>query len=116
MLRFDLVGSLLSLGLISLFPLELWAVGLGSAGLGFCLATIFPTNMSLASRHIPITGQVTGWLSIGSSLGALLLPWLVGQLFEPVGPQVLMTLNLVNIILTLGIFTWLGRRLDRQVH
>ena len=53
--------------------------------------------MSLASRHIPITGKVTGWLSIGSSLGALILPWMVGQLFETLGPEMLLDLNLVNI-------------------
>jgi len=113
MLRFDLLGSLLSLGLMVIFPHSLLALGVGSAGLGFFLATIFPYNMSLASRHIPITGQVTGWLSIGSSLGALILPWVVGQLFENVGPEMLLYLDFFNILMTLGVFFWLTRRLER---
>jgi FHS family Na+ dependent glucose MFS transporter 1 len=112
MLRLDLLGSLLSLGLMAVFPHSLLALGLGSAGLGFFQATIFPTNMSLASRHIPITGKVTGWLSIGSSLGALVLPWLVGQLFETVGPEMLIYLNFGNVLLTLGVFFWLTKRLE----
>jgi MFS transporter, FHS family, Na+ dependent glucose transporter 1 len=114
MLRFDLVGSLASLGLMVVFPHSIWMLGIGSAGLGFFLATIFPYNMSLASRHIPITGKVTGWLSIGSSLGALVLPWIVGQLFETLGPEMLLDLNLVNIGLTLLVFFWLIRRIERM--
>jgi FHS family Na+ dependent glucose MFS transporter 1 len=113
MLRADLVGAAISLGFITLFPRSLWVIAAGSAGLGFCLATIFPTNMSLASRHIAITGKVTGWFSIGSSLGALVLPWLVGQLFEPLGPELVIYLNLANILLTLAAYFFLVKRLER---
>ena len=113
MLRADLIGALISLGLIALFPRSLTAIGVGSAGLGLSLATIFPTNMSLASRHMDFTGKITGWFSIGSSLGALVLPWLVGQLFEPAGPELLIYLNLGNIILTLGAYFFLAGRLKR---
>ena len=84
--------------------------------MGFFLATIFPTNMSLASRHIPITGRITGILSIGSSLGALVLPWLVGQWFETIAPETLLVANLVNIGLTLVVFFWLDRRLKTHAE
>ena len=116
MLRMDLVGSLVSLGLMILFPRALWALAVGSAGLGFFLATIFPTNMSLASRHIPITGRVTGIMSIGSSLGALVMPWLVGQWFESVAPETLLVVNLVNMGVTLIVFFWLERRLKTHAE
>jgi FHS family Na+ dependent glucose MFS transporter 1 len=113
LLKSDLLGAAASLGLMAVFPHSLLAIAIGSGALGFCLATIFPTNMSLASRHIAITGKVTGWFSIGSSLGALVLPWLVGQLFETVGPELVITLNLANILLTLGAYAYLARRLQR---
>jgi FHS family Na+ dependent glucose MFS transporter 1 len=116
MLRMDLVGSLVSLGLMVVFPRSLWALALGSGGLGFFLATIFPTNMSLASRHIPITGGITGILSIGSSLGGLVLPWLVGQWFETIAPETLLVANLVNIGLTLVVFFWLTHRLKTHTE
>ena len=108
----------LSLGLaatlvIALFPASLVALAVGSAGLGFFLATIFPTTMSLAGRTLPITGKVTSIFSVGSSLGALVIPWLVGQFFESVGPQVLTTLLLVDLGLTLGVYGLLSRKIHR---
>jgi MFS transporter, FHS family, Na+ dependent glucose transporter 1 len=113
MLRMDLWGALASLALMVIFPHSIWTMGIGSAGLGFFLATIFPTNMSLASRHIPITGKITGILSIGSSLGALILPWLVGQTFDAVAPETLLSLDLANILLTLLVFYGLIYRLNQ---
>ena len=112
LLRADLIGALASIGLITLFPHSLWVIGVGSAGFGFSLATIFPTSMSLASRHMLMTGKVTSYFAVGSSLGALVLPWLVGQLFEPVGPETMVTLNFANIALTLLAFVLLSRRLS----
>jgi FHS family Na+ dependent glucose MFS transporter 1 len=112
LLRADLLGALVSLGGMALFPQSLLAIWIGSAGLGFCLATIFPTNMSLASRHMAITGKLTGIFSIGSSLGALVLPWLIGQWFESVGPQLVIYLNFANILFTLGAYVYLIRRLE----
>ncbi len=114
-LLIDIVGGLASTLVIALFPASLAALAVGSGGLGFFLATIFPTTMSLAGRTLPITGKVTSIFSVGSSLGALVIPWLVGQFFESVGPQVLTTLLLVDLGLTLGVYGLLSRKI-RQVE
>lgn len=111
----DLLGALASALVMILFPTSLAAIICGSAGLGFFLATIFPTTMSLSGRILPITGKVTGVFAAGSSLGALVVPWMVGQFFESVGPQVLTTLLLVDLGLTLGVYGLLSRKL-RQVE
>ena len=52
----------------------------------------------------------TGWFLIGASAGAMFLPWLIGQLFESIGPQVVMGAILVDLILALAIFTVLISR------
>jgi FHS family Na+ dependent glucose MFS transporter 1 len=114
LLRADLIGATISLGVIAVFPTSVPAIAVGSGGLGFCLATIFPTNMSLASRHIPITGKITGVFSIGSSLGALVIPWLIGQFFERLGPQVVIHFNLVNLLVTLGAYFVLMQAIHRS--
>jgi hypothetical protein len=52
---------------------------------------------------MPISGRTTGRFLVGASLGAMCLPWLVGQLFEPVGPSVLMVTIAAALLAALGV-------------
>ena len=109
----DLVGCLLSVGILLLWPGWPAATWLGSLGLGFSMASIFPTAITLAERRVPITGQVTGWFLVASSIGAMFVPWLIGQLFEPVGPRVAMAIifaDLVAAMIAYGILMALDAR------
>ncbi|MGD9405195.1 MAG: MFS transporter [Anaerolineae bacterium] len=102
----DLLGCLASVSVILLWPTSALAVWLGALGLGFAMASIFPTAISLAERRIPITGQVTGWFLVAASIGAMSIPWLIGQLFEPLGPPSVMWVILLDLaagLLVLGI-------------
>jgi FHS family Na+ dependent glucose MFS transporter 1 len=99
----DLLGCLVSVGLMVIWPGSLAAVWLGALGLGLSMASIFPTTILLAERRMTVTGQVTGWFFVGASAGGMCLPWLIGQLFESIGPQVVMITLLVDLILNLGI-------------
>lgn len=83
----DLMGCLLSLGLMLLFPKASFAIWVGTAGLGLSVASMFPTIMTLAERCLDVTGRITSRFVIGSALGGMLPPWLVGQLFETTGPK-----------------------------
>ncbi len=94
----DLAGCLVSAGILLLGSGSTTATWLGAMGLGLSMASVFPTAMSLAEHHIPITGQVTGWFLVSASIGGMLLPWLIGQLFEPVGPQMTMLAILLDLV------------------
>jgi FHS family Na+ dependent glucose MFS transporter 1 len=107
----DLGGCLIGIGTIFLWPDSLTAIWLGTFGLGFSMASIFPTTISFAERRLTITGQVTGWLFVGASGGAMFLPWLIGQLFEPVGAQATMLIIMVDLIVAMGIFAIMIRKL-----
>jgi FHS family Na+ dependent glucose MFS transporter 1 len=103
----DLAGCLASLGTILLWPDSPLALWVGTLGLGFSMASIFPTAISLAERHLPITGQATGWFLVGASAGAMFLPWLIGQMYDERGPQVAMMLIAIDLVVALGILiTW----------
>jgi FHS family Na+ dependent glucose MFS transporter 1 len=105
----DLAGCLVSVGILLLWSGSPTATWLGAMGLGLSMASIFPTVISLAEHRIPITGQVTGWFLVSASVGGMLLPWLIGQLFEPVGPQVTMALILLDLVAALLAFLVLVR-------
>lgn len=105
----DLVGCLLSVTVILLWPASAVALWLGSLGLGAAMASIFPTAITLAERRVRITGRITGWFLAGSSVGAMTLPWIIGQLFTAVGPTATMAVILADLAIALAVFGVLMR-------
>jgi FHS family Na+ dependent glucose MFS transporter 1 len=109
LLLFDLLGCLVSVGVILLWLDSLLALWIGAMGLGFSMASIFPTTLSLAGRRLVITGRVTSWFFVGSSLGGMTLPWTFGQVFDAFGPPAMMLTLLFNLFLALLVFAVLIR-------
>ncbi len=106
----DLAGSLFSLGLIVLWPTSSVVVWLGTLGFGLSMASIFPTVFSMAERKMTITGQIAGTFFVGATLGAMSIPWLVGQLFELMQPQAMMVFLLIDLALASVVVIILHRR------
>jgi len=101
----DLVAGLASVTIILLWPGSRVAIWLGTCGAGLAIASLFPTSLSFAERCMPITGRVTGWFLVGASAGGMSLPWLIGQLFEPVGPRVTMFAILADLVVAVSVLT-----------
>jgi len=98
MMTIDIVGCLLSVGMILLWPHSALALWIGAIGVGASMASIFPTTLSMAERRLNITGQITGWFFVGASLGGMFLPWLIGQFFERSGPQATIRILLFDLL------------------
>ena len=104
-LTIDLIGCLISIGAILIFPSSPQALWIGTIGAGVFMASIFPTMITLAQEKLTVTGKITSWFFVGASSGGMLLPWVVGQFFEPIGPQTVMIAiftSLVAAFLVLG--------------
>ena len=97
MLTGDLVGSLASMAFILLVPETLLTLGLGAAGLGFSLASMFPSMLIYAGKQMPISGKVNGYFLVGAGAGAMFLPWLIGQLFGRLGPALVMWVIFIDL-------------------
>jgi MFS transporter, FHS family, Na+ dependent glucose transporter 1 len=95
----DLLGCFISLAVILAWPGASTALWIGTIGLGLCMASVFPTMFSLAERYLTLTGDVTSRIFVGVSGGAMVLPWLIGQLFEPMGARITMVAILTSLIL-----------------
>jgi len=106
----DLLCGAASVSLILVWPESTVALWTGTAGFGLSMASIFPTTINFAERRLTITGRVTGWFLVGASVGAMFLPWLIGQLFEALGPRVTMTTILVDVLATAVVFALLSAR------
>jgi FHS family Na+ dependent glucose MFS transporter 1 len=110
----DLVGCLASVGLLILRSDSFAATVAGTVVLGLSMASIFPTTLTLAERRMTISGHVTGWFIVGASAGSMLLPWLVGQLFEPAGPRATMFVIITALAAATAVFSSLIRPSSRS--
>jgi FHS family Na+ dependent glucose MFS transporter 1 len=113
MLLGDLLGCLISVGGMVVWSHSLTALWLGAIGLGLSMASVFPTTLSFAARRMRTTGKVTSWFLVGASVGVTLLPWLIGQLFGTIGPQITMRVILIDLLAACVIFVLLMRTADR---
>jgi FHS family Na+ dependent glucose MFS transporter 1 len=109
-LRADFFGALISLLAMLLWPRSLAAVMVTSAGLGFALASIYPTTMSFSGELMTISGRITGLFSVGNSAGSMIIPWVIGQFFESAGPQSMAVVLVLDMLLALGVLAILARR------
>lgn len=91
-------------------PVTVW---LGTISLGLSTATVLPTTLAMAMRRMPVTGRVIGWFFVGGSAGSILLPWLIGQAFEPIGPQALPWLLMGNLLVSFSAAVVLITRFSR---
>lgn len=103
----DLLGCLASIAVILIWSKSILAIWISTLALGLFMASIFPTTLSLAERRMMITGRVTGLFFVGVGAGAMTIPWMVGQLFEGIGPQVLLIALALDFLFAFGLYIWL---------
>lgn len=110
-----LIGSLItgitSLLVIVIWPLSAIALWVSTIGAGLSIATLFPSTLTFLSESIALSGKTTGYILVGGSLGAMVLPWLIGQLFEPMGPRSVMIVIGIALFTALLVFAWVLRYL-----
>lgn len=100
----DLVGCFVGIGIIAVWRDSSAALWLGTGVFGLSIASLFATLFSLANEHMAISGSITGWFFVGTSAGAMAVPWTVGQFFESVGPTVTTTVVAIDLVLTAVVF------------
>ncbi len=78
----DVLGCLLGLLIVVFFPIPQVAIWIGTPIFGLSMASVFPTLISYAEHRMTLTGKVTSYFFVGSSLSGMVIPWVIGQLFE----------------------------------
>lgn len=99
-----LAGCLLSLVVLIAGQSSVVALWAGTIGLGLSMSVIFPTTIALAEDTLSLSGQMTSYFFIGASLGGMSIPWLIGQLFEKIGPVVTMFIILATVLVAVVVF------------
>lgn len=100
------ISLLIAIGLI-VFPPTTLTLWFGAIGLGLAIAPIFPNAFGLAERMLGLSGKITGLLLVGSAAGSMFWPWLTGQFFKSIGPQVMAMVVAMDLLGALGIIALL---------
>jgi fucose permease len=115
MLAIDLAGCLVSIGVIVLGSSSFVALFAGTLGLGLSMASIFPATFWLAGRGVGLDGRTTGWLLVGASCGAILVPWFAGLIFDAAGARAVMLVVMLDLLAATAIFAPLAKRSARKM-
>jgi MFS transporter, FHS family, Na+ dependent glucose transporter 1 len=100
----DFAICLAGAGLVVLLPGSTTLLTVSTILLGLGNATIFPSTINFLERRMTITGRVTSLIFVGVSLGSMVLPWLMGRLFDAVGPDAAITAILVDTLVTIALY------------
>jgi fucose permease len=109
-----LLGGAASAGLMIVFPAHNWAVWIGTIGIGLSLSAVFPTLYNDVKQKIHIRGKSTGLVWSIGSLGAVIMPWLIGRVMTGIGLVWMMITILGGWILGVGLFLILLRIMALQ--
>jgi FHS family Na+ dependent glucose MFS transporter 1 len=93
-----LCTCLAMLALVLIFPDSGVVLWIGSLGLGFSMAPLWPMGFTLAGQSLTLTASVSGMILLGDSCGAMVLPWLVGHVMTVMGPRALIYLVSASLV------------------
>jgi FHS family Na+ dependent glucose MFS transporter 1 len=101
--------SVVAAALFALFPdggPMLWLV---TALFAVSIAPQYASMMAFAESHLALSGRNTSAIVAASGVGALVMPWALGQLFDAVGPDSLPPVMVVMAVATSVIALIVGR-------
>jgi FHS family Na+ dependent glucose MFS transporter 1 len=100
MLWINFCGIVLSLLLIIFLSSNQVFLWLGTLGTGLFMASTFPGLLNDAQIRMHLSGKVTSIFFAGSSLGSMVVPWIMGQVIGPLGATSIMVVDLCCILLS----------------
>jgi FHS family Na+ dependent glucose MFS transporter 1 len=108
----------ISLILIWVFPTSAVILWVATCLYGVGMSTLFPTLLTLASQTIPLSGKQTSLFFASASAGGMFFPWLIGQMIDAHGPQLMIPivfgLVLASALIVAGIITIIRRQTGSQ--
>ena len=92
--------SVIAAALFAVFPdggPMLWVV---TALFALSIAPQYASMMAFAESHLALSGKNTSAIVAASGVGALVMPWVLGQLFDAVGPEALPPVMVAMAVVT----------------
>ena len=107
LLFFDVFGCMGTIILFIFLREQVSIVWLSTFLMGFFIASVFPSTISLANKYMHMSGTITGLTFLGGNTGTLFIPWILGRVFESFGGKVVLIGILIDLVLTLSVLFFL---------
>jgi MFS transporter, FHS family, Na+ dependent glucose transporter 1 len=104
LLTIDMVGCLVGTSILMIFPGNLTITWVGVGIFALFVASLFPMTIAFAEREMVISAKLTSIFFLGSTSGAMLFPWVVGQYFERSSPQAMVVVVFGCTVAALGVY------------
>jgi fucose permease len=104
-----LLGCVVFMSIVVMFADSAAALWVAALGTGFCMAPVYPSGFTLAVQGLRLTARASGVILLGDSFGAMILPWLVGEVLGAAGPRAMVYLVLGSLAFDLVAFAALLR-------
>lgn len=102
---FAYFGLVLTSVLIILLKIDaIPALWVGTIGLGLGLSSLFPTLIGYLQEKTKLSGKLSGVVWSMGSFGAMVIPWLIGQRIDTIGPNSMM--NIISLAVVLAIISF----------
>lgn len=110
---------LASFGLLYLGSGSLLFIQLTTAALGFGFSALWPAWFSFTEKYLKLTDQVSSCFSFLFGVTSLIIPFVLGQLFEKY-PVVLLIMEIAFLVISLVLFIvvklWIASDLKKEVE
>jgi FHS family Na+ dependent glucose MFS transporter 1 len=104
-----LMGCVFFMGLVLVFATSIEVLWVAVLGTGFCMAPVYPSCYTLAVQGLKLTAWASSIILLGDCFGAMILPWLAGQVLDTAGPRAMVYLVFGSLICNLLAFAGLLR-------
>jgi fucose permease len=84
--------------LVPATPISMW---IGIFSLGLFIGPLYPNLISTAQNAGISSGQAIGWLLAAGGAGAMAIPWVISQVIEPGGPNILLIIIGVCLLISI---------------
>lgn len=104
MLVIDIAGCLASIIMMFILRYHVLALWICTAAFGVCLSNTFPTSLSVAESFFPLSGIITCIFVVSGGTGEMVVPLIIGKLFDVIGPMSFVTTNCVACFASVGVY------------
>ena len=73
-----------------------WAMWIAVGGFGLYIAPLWASLWAYMGEYVEMSGKAGTAITVGSGLGSIVVPTLVGQLMDSMGPDVLLYQQLIS--------------------